>query len=815
MNIFKSSLFILILITLIPITIGGYFWVNEINNRISVDSRQYSELHINEKKVMLRGEVNKTIDYISYKKDTLNKNLRNELMNRVNEAHGIATNLYITYNGKKPVEEIKYMIRETVRPLRFNNGRGYYFATSLTGIEEIFSDRPELEGKDLIGMRDTNGKYVIRDMISIAKKSGEGFYEYTWTKPNSPNRNYPKLAFVKHFKPFDWFIGTGEYLDDFEEDIKNEILERISYVRYGKENDGYIFVLTYNGVLLMNPFQRELIGKNLWDMTDPDGVKVVQEHFKIAKKHDGDFDMYKWKHPVTGKETRKISFIKAVPDWQWIIGAGVYLDEVDALTVESIKSAEKSLYASLIKIFMVLFFVTVFAIFISVFISNKLRKEFQVFIDFFRKFAETNTKIDKSKLNFDEFKVLADSANSMAQERTAIQEELKKSKEKSDMANKAKNDFLASVSHEIRTPLNAIIGMTDLVLMTQLNSEQKDHLTVVKDASENLLNIMNEILNFSKIEAGKISSENKNFDLILLLNNIVKLLSKPATDKGLSIDLMIDHKIPQYVNGDQLLLSQILINLIGNSIKFTSTGGIKIHASMLKDPVHAEIYNLQFSVSDTGIGIPPDKLKTIFESFLQLDSSYTRIYGGVGLGLAITKHIIDYLKGSIGVVSEEGKGSKFYFNLDFAPGSVPEKPDEGKFIEADNDYKKYNILLAEDNIVNVKMATTILARLNHTVTVAKNGIEAIEQLKNSDFDMVLMDIEMPDMDGIEATEKIRSGEAGEKNKKIPIFAMSAHILNEIKERCVAVGMDFFIEKPINIRTLNHDLAACMNKIYRK
>jgi signal transduction histidine kinase len=206
---------------------------------------------------------------------------------------------------------VRNIIKEDLRPIRFNNGRGYFFATGLDGKEILFADQPELEGQSMLETRDTGGAYVIRDMIELVRREGEGYYRYTWTKPNAQGNDFPKIAYLKYFAPFDGFIGTGEYLDDVEQDIQKEVLERIGKIRFGKE--GYVFVVSYDGVTLMTGTQPELIGKNIWDMTDPNGVKVIQEERRAAEKPDGDFIEYLWEKPSTNKILPKISYVMGFP----------------------------------------------------------------------------------------------------------------------------------------------------------------------------------------------------------------------------------------------------------------------------------------------------------------------------------------------------------------------------------------------------------------------------------------------------------------------------------------------------------------------
>ncbi|MBU0909349.1 MAG: cache domain-containing protein, partial [Proteobacteria bacterium] len=303
-KIFLSSAVTLVVLASV---FGGTITIYSDYREFLSESTIIENKYVEQQKSLIKNEVEKTVDYVTFMKSLLEHRVQSEVKNRVYEAYAIAEHLYRTETGM-PVAEVEDLVREALRPIRFSNGRGYFFAVSLDGIEKLFADRPEIEGRNMLATRDKEGKLVIQDMIGIAKEKGEGFYEYLWTKPFHGERVYPKIAYVKLFEPFNWLIGTGEYLDDMEQDIQQEVLERIAKIRFGQ--DGYIFVVDFHGMTLMNDTQRELIGVNIWDMTDPNGVKVIQEERKAAEKPDGDFIRYVWNKPTQSKPVQKISFIK-------------------------------------------------------------------------------------------------------------------------------------------------------------------------------------------------------------------------------------------------------------------------------------------------------------------------------------------------------------------------------------------------------------------------------------------------------------------------------------------------------------------------
>ncbi|MBF0118432.1 MAG: response regulator [Desulfobacterales bacterium] len=580
------------------------------------------------------------------------------------------------------------------------------------------------------------------------------------------------------------------------------IEQQLAKLRIGK--GGWIFFTDNNGKIVISLYKNEL-GKNL-----PENLFKKLTSYNLPKTMLRTI----YKEQMSFMEVKKIHsklFLFAV------------LPEEELLyEIKTLQIKVGSIAIAGILLTMLLFF---FAL--DIFLINPIHKVAQAA----RKIGKGNLDINIVSNSNDEIGSLATEFNSMAQslkdlynnlekiveERTndlkKTNEELLIAKEISDAAAKAKSEFLANMSHELRTPMNAIIGFSELTINTELTNKQRQYLNNIKTSSQLLLGIINDVLDFSKIDTGKLELENKTFNLHDITNNIFSMFNSKAKDKGLKFNLSIDNNIPTQLIGDSLRIEQILINICGNAIKFTEEGEIVVKADLI-EKTEDSVY-LKFSVKDTGIGIPTEKIPTLFKSFSQADGSSTRKYGGTGLGLAVSKRLAEMMGGKLYLETEENKGTTFYFDIKtgYDKNAKPVLNDEqNNNIDIIKKIEGIKVLLVEDNDINQEIASEILQSIGINVQIAENGEISVRKLMEEDFDIVLMDVQMPVMDGYTATKAIRSNP---KYKDIPIIAMTANALKGDREKCLDAGMNDYIIKPIEPDELFNSLAKWIKSKQRE
>lgn len=905
-----------------------WLWIKREKSNFENETLVLQQEYLNNQKESIRKETERAVNYINYQINQTDTAIRLKLKKRVEMAHNIASSIYSKNIKSSSVESIKSQIKEALRPIRFDNGRGYFFIGSLSGYEILFPVKPEYEGKYMYNLQDDLGSYVMQNELKTVTAKGEGFVTNYWTRPGfDSSMAFKKISYVKLFKPLNWYIGTGDYYKDFTYEVQQDVINWLSNYRFG--NEGYVFVNTYEGDAIITDGKKVEEKRNLWNLEDPNGVKVIQEERKAIKNPEGDYIYYSWKKLTNNKISQKISFVKGVPEWNWMIGAGVYIEEIN----EVVQAKKEALKTSIKKdVLLITIWLSILLIFIYLFallLSRKTKATINSFVQFFEKASHENVLIDESKINFSEFKTIGKSINQViteikesklqSQEKDAryeklfeespeaiafldkygvierintaftklfgyqkeecvhkelddliVPEELKKeasahsenfkegyskqieairitkdqkkvfvsiigtpilvneqligyyviyrniseqktfeqqlydSKIKAEESDRLKTSFLTNLSHEIRTPLNAIIGFSTLLNTKEVSREdQKEYLRLLNNSGKLLLEIIDNIIDISKIESANLSVNKTNSNINTMLDELLLDLKEHMESSKLeSIDLTLHKAVRDkelYVLTDIKRLRQIFSNLLDNALKFTSTGRVEFGYKLNE-------YEILCFVKDTGIGIQDNEVEFIFDRFRQADESTTRKYGGTGVGLALTKSLVELLGGKIWVESKKGEGAKFFFTIPYEVSKNKKRVISKNKLSKNTNWQDKTIVIAEDVEANYKLLYSYLSNTKATIIWAKNGEQAVQLVEQKpNIDLILMDINMPVMNGHEALKELQ-----DRGYRMPVIAQTAYATEEQHDEILNLGYSDYILKPITFNLLMQKISRFLN-----
>jgi signal transduction histidine kinase len=673
---------VILFICLITIALISGLWIlgdiKQNQNQIQYEIEQEKLFQ----KRILKEHVTEIIQYIGYMQSLTKERLEQSIQQKTLEAHAITTNIYQQYKDTLPREKIIKLITDALRPIRFNNKRGYYFAAALSGYVYLFADKPELEGENIFNMQDSKGQFVIQDMVRIVQEKSQGFYKYNWTKPdNGGKRVHEKIAFVKYFAPYDCFIGTGEYLSDVEQDIQNEVIKRIEKIKFS--DNGYVFAGTLEGTSLSGPAK----GKDMINVTDINGVKIVQELIKAAKTKGGfvEYELPAFKGYIQHK---KISFSMAVPGWDWYLGAGLNMESFDILIKNKEAELQKRIQNNTIKIIFSMAILAIIIALLITIISNRLRSSFKVFDSFFANAAIKKEKINTDSIHFAEFEPLASSANKMIGQIIDSENKIKDNQKMMVQSEKmiSVGGLAAGMAHEINNPLSIILGSVQLVKMRLDPKSEKNlahsskldmdfeklelyleensihkYLDQVQSACERAAYIVKKMLGFSR----KSDSKKSEHKIAHIIDNTLDIASNDY-DLKKKYDFRSFEIIREYEPDLKIFcwkneIIQVILNIITNSAHATikKDGFVQDHPKIIVK-TRQKNSSCIIEIIDNGSGMDKKTIDRIFEPFYTTKSPGS----GTGLGMSVSYFIItNNHNGTMKVESEPGKGSRFIIEL--------------------------------------------------------------------------------------------------------------------------------------------------------
>jgi signal transduction histidine kinase/ActR/RegA family two-component response regulator len=770
----------------------GLAWVwgdlKHLNEDMLTAEKNFTEARMNEVRMLITN----LTQNIEYQIDSAGADQEAMLRDRVDQAAALAQRIYGENKDRLSDEDLVATIRESMRPLRFDGEQGYYFVLTLDGTRILQPHHPETEGRNMLEMQDPEGRFVVRDIIALALESGEGAYSYLWTKPGLPGEDHAKTSYVKLFEPLGLVIGTGQYFDDFIASEQEAILRRIRRISFGKE--GYVFVNTYDGTAVVMRSNKYKPGDNIWDITDPNGYKIFQEELRAASVPEGDFINYTWIEPGTTKPVRKVSFIKGIDRWEWLLGAGVYLDDVEQALAQRRETMKQVIVRAVLQILVAFVVAFLLALFFARRLARKIQAELHAFGDHFQDAVSTHRPIDTSGLAYTEFQGFAGSINEMLEERRNIEEELLKARNLESIGVLA-----GGIAHDFNNLLTAIMGNISLARDDlPAGNPAEESLVQAEIVSERARDLTQQLLAFAKGGAP-----------VRSLANVGTIIQESAVFslRGSSVQLELD--LPEdllHAEVDSGQFSQVVGNLALNAGQAMPAGGLfKITARNLHLADDNELSlargpYIALDFRDSGEGIPEENLGRIFDPY------FTTKAGGTGLGLASVYAIIKNHEGMIRVESRRGRGTVFRV-------WIPARPGNETVVQATNKQSQTfsaRVLIMEDDPSVSNICQLMLERLGCQVEATGHGEDALaayerEMKGDHPFELVVMDLTI--RGGMGGKETI--GHLLTLDPEAAAVVSSGYSNNPVMANYMEHGFLGVIRKPYKLAELRHVLSQVL------
>ncbi len=908
----------LVLVGAVSVILVGYLWVSSEQSKFEKEIVTQRNDYIQSQKDILKREATGALTFVKYMRSQTENRLKNSIRNRVYEAHSIATHIYQQNIQKKSVKEIKEMIKDALRPIKFKKGRGYYFAFDLNGVETLFPVKPEMEGKSMLQVTGGKGEFVVPDMLSLVSLESEGFYRYTWLKPGKEGF-YPKIAFVKILQPIGWVIGTGEYLDDIEADIQKECIQWISKIQFGK--DGYVFAGQWDGLSLSGP----ATGRNMYDVQDVNGVKIVQELISSAKAGGG-FVEYVIPKFEGKKHAPKISYSIGVPEWKWYIGSGAYVDEIEDVIADRRLNLNNRIKTNLRNIVYVLICLLVLIIIVVKFLSGRIQKNLVLFTQFFTMASEETIKIKRTALHFFEFDQLAKLANHMIEKQRQSEKALhashqrfltvldsidatiyvadmdsyeilfmnkymkevfggdltgkicwdvfrnesgpcpycsnkmlvdkngnvtdvhvwqdknpktnrwyinydraiewtdgrlvrlqiatditdfKKMEDELRQAHKMESigTLAGGIAHDFNNILSIIIGNVELALddVGTWNPAHKN-IKEIKTASLRAKDVVKQLLSFSR----KSDQDWKTLDIAPVISESLKLI-RSSIPSNIEIRQNIPERSP-YVLADATQIHQVIINLCTNAAHsmadkegFIAVDLNEINLETSQDGKFRGLVPgryVELIIKDNGSGIDSELIDKIFDPYFTTKG----VGEGTGMGLAVVHGIVKNHDGAIFVDSGPGKGTAFHLFFPVTKVKIGQQPvSEGEGPPGGTE----RILFVDDEFAITEMTEKVLKKLGYHVQAITSPEDALAVFeKNADqFDLVISDMTMPKMNGLELSEKIKAIRSD-----IPVVICTGHASLLDEEKFGELHISAVEMKPVSMSQIAKTIRKVLDEI---